>query len=915
MCCFLAVQPSSTQNMHRIIYGTLLILAALAAIPTLIAAAEASADVIWIEGEDANHKQVSRHAWYDSVKKETLSGQEWLSHFDETQEGRAEFEFTVQRSDEYIFWLRANPVAARLSYRLDDAEAWQAVDFNRGQRGTINIANDNKPDLRFITWVRVGKVTLAEGKHTIAFRMHSGPQNHGGIDCFVFTRIPFVPSGTTKPTDHSVSAEPDEWFPVIMDVDPLAPESVIDMSHLVEAPAGKYGFLKRDGDALRFENASRATKFWGVGSPPQGETSEEMAQAAGWFRKHGINIVRQHTMINAVGLLDRKGEFNATRLDRYDRWFAALKEAGIYSTWSVIYPHHGAFLQKHDVDRELFAELDTEDAARDGNRQPIVVNDYINLDRRIQDAAWKYFNALLNHVNPYTGLAYKDDPALAIVEVQNESNVFFFTLNSLADPNKVPQLSRSMRKRFFEFALAKYGSQDAAARAWGRLMDKDNWELGELALMGAHHWGSDGPRYEYAGQTRRCGDYIEFLTSIQREYYERRIRQLRDAGFKGVTVTTAWKSGGPAASLANLYCDTAGDCIDRHNYFGGGAGGHRIVEGKVNNATHLSQPGHGLLAVGMFQVHDRPFAYSEWSDMPPNPWKAEAAPLVAFYGMGLQGWDASYHFNMGGNRIGDGWPGQSKYTTNTPHYMGQFPALAFAVHQGHIAEGDVIALRRVSRDDMFAGRDVLGQSLAGGDYDAKELTGQLTTPPAALAAGRVTIDFEDAPSQVRGLASLHDRRSKTIRSTTGQLIWRYGDRIVEVRSPKTQAVIGFAGGQSIQLPDVEVDISTPFVSLIFTPLDNADLHASKHILITAMARDKQTGSQFNEDWSQLLTVGGPPLLMEPVQATIRLAGARPTQIRPLDLYGVPQETSIEKRDDGSFTIDGTARTYYYEARR
>ena len=60
--------------------------------------------------------------------------------------------------------------------------------------------------------------------------------------------------------------------------------------------------------------------------------------------------------------------------------------------------------------------------------------------------------------------------------------------------------------------------------------------------MGAHHWGSDGPLYEYKGQTRRAGDYIEFVTRIQRDYYTRREQEVRGLGFKGVTVTTAWRT-------------------------------------------------------------------------------------------------------------------------------------------------------------------------------------------------------------------------------------------------------------------------------------------------------------------------------------------------------------------------------------
>ena len=869
----------------------------------------------WVEGESASRPQVSYNGWYDDVKKEVLSGGNWLSHFNENQQGSAEYDIEIDQAAEYTLWVRANPVKSGLSYRIDKQEEWQAVDFASDTRGQLNIASNDAPDLRFIAWSRVGKVELSKGKHTIAFRMDSELQNHGGIDCFVLCSVPFVPSGITKPSTDTGPAASDDWFPVIMDVDPLSPKSVIDMSRLIDAPAGKHGFLQRDRDTLRFAKASQATKFWGIGSPPQGNTPEQMDDAAKWFRKYGINMVRQHTMIDTVGLLNEQGEFDAARLDHYDRWFAALKQQGIYSTWSVVYPHHGAFLRPQDLDADLFEELNQEDPHRDGHKQPIVANDYINLDRRIQDAAWKYFDALLNHVNPYTGLAYKDDPALAVLEVQNESNVFFYTLNTLLDENKAPQLSKMMRKRFFEFIKDKYKTQQAAEKAWGHAMPGDHWQQGELALMGAHHWGSEGPMYEYAGQTQRCGDYIEFLTSIQHEYFERRIQQMRDAGFKGVTVTTAWKSGGPAASLANLYCDTAGDSIDRHNYFGGGDGGHRIVTGAVNTDTHLGQPGQGLLAVGMFQVDDRPFSYSEWSHMPPNPWKAEAAPLVAFYGMGLQGWDASYHFNMGDRRIGDGWPGQSKYMTNTPHYIGQFPALAFAIYNNHFAEGDTVALRRVSRQDLFAGRDVLGQSLAGGGHDTKELVGKSITPADALAAGRVTIDFSNGPSRTGEFEALHDAATQTIRSNTGQLVWHYGDRIVEVRSPKTQGIIGFAEDKTILLPAVAVRTSTPFVSLLFTPLDDKELSKSKHILVTAMARDKQTGSEFNQDWSQLLVEGGPPLLMEPVQAKIRLAGPTPKRVRPLDLYGVPRKETLKVQSNGTFEIDGTSQTYYYEIER
>ncbi len=78
------------------------------------------------------------------------------------------------------------------------------------------------------------------------------------------------------------------------------------------------------------------------------------------------------------------------------------------------------------------------------------------------------------------------------------------------------------------------------------------------------------------------------LAQTQRAYYETRQAQLRSIGYQGVTVSTAWLSGGPAGEAANLWTDDAMDAIDRHAYAGGGAGGHRITPGAVNDFTHMS---------------------------------------------------------------------------------------------------------------------------------------------------------------------------------------------------------------------------------------------------------------------------------------------------------------------------------------
>jgi hypothetical protein len=254
--------------------------------------------------------------------------------------------------------------------------------------------------------------------------------------------------------------------------------------------------------------------------------------------------------------------------------------------------------------------------------------------------------------------------------------------------------------------------------------------------------------------------------------------------------------------------------------------------------------------------------------------------------------------------------------TGTPHYIGQFPALAFAIYKGHFEEAEIVAARRVRTEDLFQGIDPLSQDFTGGGYDENEPTGNLATPTEVLAIGRVTARFGNdvEPSMAIDWDEHWDTDARTVASATGELTWDYGDRVVRVHSEKTQGIVGFAGGGLYDLPGVTVDVTTPFVSLLFTPLDDRPLIYSGHVLITAMARDRQTGTIYNADGTQLVEVGGPPLLLEPVRAEIQLKGMPIDSIRVVDVYGVPGEREVE-RTGNTFAIDGRYATYYYEINR
>ena len=81
-----------------------------------------------------------------------------------------------------------------------------------------------------------------------------------------------------------------------------------------------------------------------------------------------------------------------------------------------------------------------------------------------------------------------------------------------------------------------------------------------------------------------------------------------------------------------------------------------------------------------------------------------------------------------------------------------------------------------------------------------------------------------------------------------------------------------------------------------------------------MAQDKQYGTVYNEGGTNLIEAGGPPLLLEPVQATLTFKGALLASVNVVDVYGIPTTKEV-LRTGNSFEIDGRYATYYYQVKR
>jgi hypothetical protein len=301
--------------------------------------------------------------------------------------------------------------------------------------------------------------------------------------------------------------------------------------------------------------------------------------------------------------------------------------------------------------------------------------------------------------------------------------------------------------------------------------------------------------------------------------------------------------------------------------------------------------------------------------------------------MGLQGWDASYEFQSQANRrifddTAGGFP-WGIWEADVPTSLGQFPALARMIFRGDVKEGAVISVRRVSPIDLAEGRFAFSDKVIQ-HGDVKSFGGSV--PPEALAAGRVVVEFTDQARPTQLPEMRRYREGTVIRSGTGQLAWdTSGQGFFTVDTPGTKAVVGFTGGKELgfgqwkiayigggerpQGPTVKIQVHSPFASLFLTALEpGEDLRRGKHALLTVLGRQSNTGFTYFAPDNKVLKSGGPPILLEPVKATVSLAGlARPiAAVNILDHDGRRTGRTL-RVTDGSFTLDGARdKAIYYE---
>ena len=630
-----------------------------------------------------------------------------------------------------------------------------------------------------------------------------------------------------------------------------------------ERPAGKHGFLRANGDHFEFEDGTVA-RFWGTNlnggaNFPDRDYAEKSARR---LAKFGINLVRFHQIdaewdtpniysFTKGPRIDTTRVLDPVSLDRLDYYIYCLKQEGIYCY----------------MDSFTYRKFKNSDGIENAIGLKDAAKPYCMYNRRMIELQKEMFSMLWSHVNPYTGLAYKDDPVFVMAELVNECDLFSWY------PIETEPYATEFRKNF---------------RAW---LD------------------SKGIEYDAEGcdlNEKITGPLLDYKIEVQNSYFNEMIGYIRELGIKIPVTGTNWQLFG-ACTLTSKETDY----IDNHHYVYDWHWGEFDKACMNKGITQLYDNGSGIFPKS--HVDDMPMFISEW-DMPwPNSFRAEAPIFFASVGA-LQGYSGfAIHTYAYGTRLENmkmlGKEGSSQTiggvsyregifsTWNDPAKFGLFYHAALITRRGDVAP----ASKKIA---------VKINDLISSPGPAFTASSELSRIVVDLGDGSAISDTDRTVSENEILVP---EEAGEVRSDNGQLYRSWKKNLGTVDTELTKCVYGFlAKNGETELNDVSVKCSNDFAVVAMSSLDGEKISSSKNILLTTVGRAFNQDARFLDE--KMIDYGHPPIMIEVINADIKIR----TECPDLRVWAVNSEGFYvgaipSEYKDGvlSFTVGTNFRSMYY----
>ena len=618
--------------------------------------------------------------------------------------------------------------------------------------------------------------------------------------------------------------EPASW-----PVDGLGNDGAVPDLRFLDAadrPAGRHGSVRADKGRLVFADGTPA-RFWGTNVTAYAlfrmSHGEVQAQARR-LASLGYNLVRLHHMDSPwvgdnifgryAGLSDTRS-LDDSAVERLDWWIKCLKDEGIY-VWLDL--HVQRALKRGD-------HIDGFDEIRKG-RDNADLKGYNYVNPSIEEAMLRFDEEYLTHRNAYTGVAYKDEAAIVALLLTNENDVTQHLGNALLPDKNVPMHD----KWYMDAATAFAKDNDLPAdRVWR------SWEPGPSRL---------------------------FLNDLEHRFDQRMIEGVRRLGAGAPIATTSSWGNDPLNSLPAL---TTGDLIDAHAY-----GRYGTLEKNPLLFPNLVD------WLGSAHVVGYPLSVSEWNDEPFPTQDRHVLPLYMAATASHQGWDALMQFAYTQEPTSRDTP-SNWHSYNDPSLMAMMPAAALLYRERHVAEATSTYVVDLDENTFFG--QMISPSTSPALRTAIELGKlQIAMPQAKALSWLQRRPVPDGAIVIRDPGkSMLPLDATQVVSDTGELSRNWEDGVFTIDTPRTRAALGWIGGKSISLRDVEFNLATRNASVAVQSLDDAPIAASTNLLVSIGTR------------SQPRANNKAPFLVEPAAGTVRIH-APPG----LKVYGVDDSGHLEE---------------------
>jgi len=591
----------------------------------------------------------------------------------------------------------------------------------------------------------------------------------------------------------------------------------------------------------------------------------------------GINCVRFH-FLDKIGVLIDAHRNDTRALDpdalaRLDRFIFELKQRGIYS----------------DLNLNVYRTYKPGDGVRDHELLGIGKG-ATYFDERLLELQREYARQLLTHVNPHTGRAYADEPAVAIVEFVNENSLIEAWLDGRLDGTQTKKASGTWHDIPPSYAAAlteKFNAWLSSQRMadFGETIGTEKPAVpGRIQRLRKQEIAKASPK--------RFALEAAFYMQIERDYFREMARFLREElGVKALLVGNSDHGHSHSfypsvVSLAQL------DMVDGHvywqhpSYVTDPQTGRRIGF-RIPNTAMVDDPLHStVVQLSRTPVAGKPFTVSEANHPFPQESAAEGVPILAAYGA-LQDWDGIFWYTLAHQDV----------TTMQSTALAHFDFANDPVKISQLAAGALLFLRRDVRP---------AQRTVTRTYSREQIIESLRLPsserpyftpgfPLALPlVHAVRVASFDGPATGR----FDPISGEEFVSDTGELRWRKG--LVIIDTPRSQAIVGRGGGRTKNL---RLQPQTPFCAVTLGALDNHPISSAARLLLTVGARVANTGMVWNEKRTTLEKWGSAPSRIEPVVGVVTLCGlqsARGVLAQPLDGAGQPlgQPLALRPTADG-----------------